>query len=403
MTTLRMAWRNIWRQPRRTLMTAAAVALGLAGMIVWLGLIEGMNDHLLKAATEGWVGDGQIHAEGFRESQDLETLIEDTGLLPRVKASKDVDAAAPRLFADALVAIGDRSSGVRAVGTDLAAEAQVTGWKERLSAGEWPTSDEHCLIGVKLAERLEVRPGDRLVLTLSVPDTGDLASRLLRVTGLLATQNSFIDGQTLILGLGPLRDAMEKPEGLHQVALRMRRTDGDEGAAQRSLASLRAPGLDVAGWRKLNPSLASLMDLQMDYLIGTTFVVFFIIALGILNTLSMSVLERTQEFGVLGALGASPFHVFGLIVTEAFCLGLVGGLIGLGVGLLFNWPLSVFGLQLTSTEIAGVRFDRAIRSDLSAVGALALTGTFVVLTTLTSLWTALRAARIRPVEALRAR
>ena len=188
MTTLRMAWRNIWRQPRRTLMTAAAVALGLAGMIVWLGLIEGMNDHLLKAATEGWVGDGQIHAEGFRESH--------------------VDAAAPRLFADALVAIGDRSSGVRAVGTDLAAEAQVTGWKERLSAGEWPTSDEHCLIGVKLAERLEVRPGDRLVLTLSVPDTGDLASRLLRVAGLLATQNSFIDGQTLILGLGPLRDAM---------------------------------------------------------------------------------------------------------------------------------------------------------------------------------------------------
>ena len=129
MTTLRMAWRNIWRQPRRTLMTAAAVALGLAGMIVWLGLIEGMNDHLLKAATEGWVGDGQIHAEGFRESQDLETLIEDNALLSRLQASEHVAAAAPRLFADALVAIGDRSSGVRAVGTDLAAEAVASsGW-----------------------------------------------------------------------------------------------------------------------------------------------------------------------------------------------------------------------------------------------------------------------------------
>ena len=141
----------------------------------------------------------------------------------------------------------------------------------------------------------------------------------------------------------------------------------------------------------------------MDYLIGTTFVVFFIIALGILNTLSMSVLERTQEFGVLRALGTSPLQVFGLIVTEAFCLGVVGGLIGLGLGLLFNWPLEVFGLQLTSAEFAGVRFDKAVHSDLSAFGALALTGTFVVLTALTSVWTAVRAARIRPVEALRAR
>ncbi len=184
--------------------------------------------------------------------------------------------------------------------------------------------------------------------------------------------------------------------------MKLRSHDDTKEALAAALAGLEAPGLDVAGWRDLNPALASMMELQMTYLVGTTFVVFLIVGLGILNTLSMSVLERTREFGVLGALGTPPFNVFKLIVTEAFCLGVVGGLFGLGLGLLLNWPLAVNGIELRSVEFGGVRFDSVLRNELTATGAAAMTLTFVALTTLISFWTAVRAARIQPVEALRA-
>ena len=402
MSTLSLAWRNIWRQPRRTLMTASAVALGLAGMLLWLGLIEGMNGHLLEAATEGWVGDGQIHAAQFRQTQDLEELIEDPGLMARLDASDEVSAAAPRLFADALVAIGDRSSAVRAVGADLGREAGVTGWEKRLSQGAWPSEPEHALIGVKLAQRLEVSAGDRLVLTLSQPGTGEMVSRLLRVAGILATQNALIDSQCVILALPTLREALAVPTGLHQVALRMRAHGEGKERVATALATLEGPGLDVAGWDELNPTLASMMEMQMTYLVGATFLVFAIIGLGILNTLSMSVIERTREFGVLGALGTPPAKIFGLIVVEALCLGCVGAAIGLAIGLLVNWPMTVHGVELRSMEFGGVRFDSVLKKDLTALGAAAMTVTFIALTALTSLWTAVRAARIKPVEALRA-
>lgn len=402
MSIFSLAWRNIWRQPRRTMMTASAVALGLAGMLLWLGLMEGMNVHMRAAATEGWIGDGQIHAAGFRQSQDLDLLLDDAQLLGRVDASPEVAAAAPRLFADALVAIGDRSSAVRAIGADLAREDEVTGWKKRLSSGAWPSAADHALIGIRLAERLEVGPGDRLVLTLSRPDTGEMDSRLLHVAGVLATQNGLIDGRCVILPLPTLRQALGRPQALHQIALRLHRHGGEREQVDAALASLEAPGLDVAGWQTLNPAVASIMEMQMTYLIGTTFVVFSIIGLGILNTLSMSVLERTREFGVLGALGTSPRRIFGLIVVEATCLGFVGAALGLGLGLLLNWPMTVYGIELRTMEFGGVRFDSVLKNDLSASGAVAMTATFIVLTSLTSLWTAVRAARIQPVEALRA-
>lgn len=402
MSTLSLAWRNIWRQPRRTLMTASAVALGLAGMLLWLGLMEGMNVHLQEAATQGWIGDAQIHAAGFRQAQDLDLLLTDPTIMERLEASPVVSAAAPRLFADALVAIGDRSSAVRAVGADLQREAGVTGWKERLSSGAWPSEPEHALIGIKLAQRLEVGPGDRLVLTLSRPATGEMDSRLLRVSGVLATQNGLIDSRAVILALPTLRQAMAQPTGLHQIALRITAHGEPKERLNAALQSLQAPGLDVAGWHSLNPAIASMIELQTTYLIGTTFIVFAIIGLGILNTLSMSVLERTREFGVLGALGTPPRRIFGLIVVEATCLGVVGAGAGLVAGLLLNWPLARYGITLRAMEFGGIRLDSVLHNDLSPQGAAAMTATFVILTTMTSLWTAVRAARIQPVEALRA-
>ena len=400
--TFVMAWRNIWRNPRRTAITSSAIGLGLAGMLVWLGFAEGMNRHMVQAATGAWLGHAQVHGQGFRKTRDLEIRIPDgAALLARVGTAAHVTAAAPRVYATGLLAIGDRSASVQAVGVDLAREPRVTDWKRRLIAGRWPAEPKDAVIGRKLADRLEVEPGARLVLTVSDAATGDLAHRLLHLSGVVASSNALLDGRAVVLSLPALQEVLGLKDELHEVALSLDVPTGELATMEPVLSPLRSAGLEVTPWQELAPAVAQMVEFQDVYIAVTTLMIFFIIGLGVLNTLQMSLLERTREFGILGALGTSPRRLAELILAEAASLGVVGSILGLCVGLVAHWPFAVYGITFTGVEMAGVSFDTALKSELQPLPWAVMTCSFVLLTTLTASWTALRAARLRPVDALR--
>ncbi|MCP4547552.1 MAG: ABC transporter permease [bacterium] len=400
--TLQMAWRNIWRNRRRTLITSSSIALGLAAMIVYLGLFAGMNKRMLEIVTRSNYGAAQIHAIDYRSTRRLDLVIPDgIALLDRAAALPGVEAVAPRLLATGLLAIGDRSAGVDLFGIDLVRERTITDWHERLVAGHYPESANEVLLGDELADKLELEPGDKVVLTVADAPSGEMRNRLLRLAGTMYTGNPSLDKGSAILGIDTLRGDLGLPDGMHEIVFSLEGLLKDPEPIRAALASLASPSLEILPWQELNSGVYNMIRMQALYLGITVLIIFSIIAIGIVNTLAMSLAERRYEFGVLRALGTTPRSLAALIFTEAASLGIVGTVLGLIAGLLIHWPMAVQGLNLGGFQYAGVTFESRIFCIYQPGGTALIALLFIILTIMVGLGTAIRAGLIRPAEALR--
>ncbi|MEZ4436638.1 MAG: ABC transporter permease, partial [bacterium] len=172
MMTLKLAWRNIWRNGRRTLITAAAIGLGVAALVFTQAMVEGMFHRMVGVATASMSGDAQIHAPGYRTTQDERLVIPAAAPLLDAARALPGAAATPRVFGTGLVAIGDRSQGVRVIGVAPDTERRVTNWAERLTAGRYLEAEGEALVGAALARKMDLELDTRLVLTMADIETG---------------------------------------------------------------------------------------------------------------------------------------------------------------------------------------------------------------------------------------
>jgi ABC-type lipoprotein release transport system permease subunit len=297
--------------------------------------------------------------------------------------------------------MGDRTARVELVGMDLEAERRVTNFHEKLSRGHWPSEEDHALIGVKLADELELGVGDKLVITVADARSGEMNHHLVRLSGLVFTNNVYLDRQAVLVALPTAQRLLGVPGAFHEIALALTVDARREAPIAAALAPLERPDLAVRPWQVVQKTLATVLELN-DYVMWiSVFVVFLIAAFGIVNTMTMSFLERYREFGILRAVGTSPLRLMGMVLTEAAWLGGLGVAIGLVLGLLAYWPLSVYGLTVGSAEGFGLSFDRTIYFDLDLMATVELSVVFFALTVLTALSTARRAAMVEPVRALR--
>jgi ABC-type lipoprotein release transport system permease subunit len=374
--TFRIAWRNLWRNKRRTLITGGGVGLGLAMMIFTVCWSEGLNRHMIEVVTRSMLGHAQLHATGYRQTREPQTTINDAGrLLALAEDVSGVERAAPRLYGEALLAIGDRSESVVSLGYDPRREAGVTNWSRKVTSGAMPSAPGELALGKALAQKLEVEVGSRVVVTSSDVFTGELNYRLAK-------------------------------GGVHEIALALTPDPTDQAAlgagVNRVLVKIGQRELEGAPWQELAPMIAGMVDLQGIYMAISLGLIFFLISFGIVNTMSMSLFERFREFGIMRAVGAPPGNLAALIVAEAGWLGLVGSMMGLALGLgLTGWLVRtgiVFGSQ---TEAMGVGLGTPIHPAFEPVGIALSTAAFMLLTPLVSALVAWRAARIDPVRALR--
>ncbi len=430
LATLTMAWRNIWRNKRRTLITGGAVGLGLALMIFSVCWAEGLNRHMINTVTRSMLGHAQVHAAGYRQTREPELTIANADeVLARVERVEGVLNATPRLYAEVLLAIGDRSEPVIGLGFDPLREAGVTNWSEKIVSGAMPSKEGQLAIGRTLAEKLEVEVGSRIVLTAADIFTGELNYRLVTVTGILFADNPVLDKRTALMPLADVQHDTGLPGGVHEIALALapdptdrealtkitdaiiaatgQQPDSALTAGQQTGAALTAgqqegAALTAAPWQELVPMVASMVALQGVYMAISLALVFFLISFGIVNTMSMSLMERFREFGIMRAIGTPPGKLAALILAEASWLGVVGSLMGLALGLsIFAWFAHTgiaFGSQ---TEAMGVGLESPIHPVFAPVGIALSTAAFLLLTPLVSAFVAWRAASIDPVRALR--
>jgi ABC-type lipoprotein release transport system permease subunit len=398
-----MAWRNIGRSPRRTGIVVTAVAVGLAGVLLSMAVNYGMVFQMIETAIATELGHLRIHAPGFDQKPGLEIRIEAGERIGSdiLEGAPGVRDWAPRVRSQGLVFSTSANVGVQVVGIDPDREARVSVLADSIVAGAYLDGERRkLLLGERLARRLHVAVGDKLVL--SVQDVqGEMTGEAFRVGGLFRTASAELDRGSVFLEISESQRLFGMRDAISELVVIAVEGQG-VGELKTAIEARSSGALEVRTWKELQPLLQYFVDLfdEMGWLVyGAVFVA---MAFGIANVLLMSVYERIREIGILMAIGTSPRRLVTGILIESMLLTLLGVLIGLGAGMLAIWllrdgiDLSRWSEGLTAYGV-GTKIVPVIRQrDLIVPVATAF-----VTAVLASLWPALRAVRIRPAEAVR--
>ena len=402
MLILKMAWRNIGRNRRRTVVTVGAMALGLYAMVIWFGMLQGLLNDMEQTVVEVELGDLQIHAPTYLDDPSLYTDIEDVdALLSRLEAAGF--RASARLVGAGLAAAHDSAAGASLRGVDVQGNARVSVISSRLAAGEWLDAADPAgvVVGRRLARALDLDVGDELVI-LSQTTDGAIANDLYLARGILDSVSDGIDRSAVFLTDGAFRDLFFMPAGAHEVVVR--KPDGLELAAALETVQGLAPGLDTQSWRSLVPTLATYLDSARQMMGIVSAIIYIVIAILILNAMLMAVFERIREFGVLKALGVEPRQVLSLIFAESALQTGLALVAGLALSLPTLWYLVEFGIDtgaLGGVSVIGATFSTVWQAAVSPVTFVTPAATLVLLVLAAVIYPALKAARISPVEAMR--
>ncbi len=399
--TLRLAWKNLWRNRRRTLINLAAMGSSCIALMVSIGLTQGLLDELQKNVTEVLCGDAQVHAPGYLAERSLGETLDPRQIVAVTRAAADAGiSTAARAIGFGLLAHEARSAGVQLFGVDPASEVAFGGLATKVAQGAFLSGKpKQAVLGAKVARALEAGPGDELVVVVQAAD-GSMGSALFRVAGVLEGVGEGIDRTLVLIDRGEFADLFATA-GVHELALTShQRLDADAVAA---LARASAGGAEVKTWRELLPQVASLERIWgvATWLIA---VIFSLAAgLGVLNAMLMAQYERIPEFGLLKALGTTPARIVGDVFIEALLLALLSVAVGLAVGAVIVWYLHTTGLDIGGADklsVSGVSFGTVWRARWSL--AVFLQPLFVTLLTAlaAAVWPAIKAARLDPVEAL---
>jgi ABC-type lipoprotein release transport system permease subunit len=406
MLMLKLAFRNILRNRRRTLLTVLSMAGGYLLVSVQLSVTEGSYDQVLDFYTRDTTGHVQITVDGYVETPTLYEAFELTGpLLQTLSSVSGVEAIAPRIESSALGYGESRSFPVSVMGIDPQREAELSFLANKVSTGEYLTAtpDEQgyadTMIGAQVARQLSLGVGDELILVSQGAD-GSLANDLFRVRGILG-QPGDAEERWVVLPLEAAQTFFALGNKVHRLVVLGSDYREAPALAARIDSALSNSPLAVSPWQTVAREFYETMKADKEGGMITLYVIVFLVCIGVLNTVLMSVLERTGEFGVLKAIGTAPSRLFSLIVLETLMLAgiacLLGGLLALPINLWFT----VQGIALAEPmEISGIVFSH-YRGQMSLYVFGFPLLVILISAFLVSLLPGIRAARIVPVDAMR--
>ncbi len=405
---LRLAWRNIGRNKRRTALTLAAAVFAVVLVVHMIALTTGVHERAIEDNVRMHAGHLQLTGAGYLGDRTLERFVRWTPeLAAAVQATPGVAAAAPRVNGFALLSNGEASHGVALLGVDPAREGGVSTWPERVVRGTFlGTREREILLGERLAEALRVDVGDE-VLAYTVAYTLENAYELFTVRGLIRAPEPRLERSLALITLRDAQALFAYEGRVSEVALLARdssRLDETRRALAATLSARSSEPLDVNPWPVVMPELAQMLAIDNAQNYSMLAILVVVVAFGILNTILMSVLERQRELGVMLALGLAPRALFRLVYAESLLLCGLGLALGLAVALpaaLFMeaHPIPIRGEIGEMSEMFG--FTPVITWQLTAWNPALATLLMTAIALLAALYPAAKAASARPVDALR--
>lgn len=407
MTLVRIAWRNLWRHRRRTLITASGMAIAMGLVLSMACMQDGMFDLMADVMVRQTLGHAQVTHSDWPSKQLLydtvpEALVGDLAELP------EAVGASGRLFSYGLAASSVASVGARYVGLDPVRDRVVTDYSESLVRGRFigDVAAGEIVIGDVMARELELAPGDEFVFLGQAAD-GSMANELLQVVGTYSTGVDQMDRAGAYVHLVDLQRLLALESQVHQVML-------VASSLEASLPLSDAVKSAVAGqaqvlarsWEEADPQAAKMMSLRNVGLYIMLVITFSVAGLAVLNTMLMTVFERTSELGVLRAIGMTRLRMMLLVVLESVLLTAVATFFGLLLGAVLDGALLVWGLPYAMEDGSGlswqgVTFPPVLKGTVRAEPIFITVGFVFVVAVLAAIWPALRAALLRPVEAMR--
>ena len=398
-----MAWRNVWRNPRRSGVTIAAMTFSLLMMILFTSFYEGFLNKMEANIIEVEIGDIQIHERNYRNKPSIYNSIKDSEAIANTLESLNYQTS-ERMLGSGLVASDETSAGASIFGINIADDADVSVVFERVLHGQWldPEAPRGVVIGRLLARTLDVDVGDEIIL-LSQAYDGSMANDLFSVRGILGPISEQTDRSGIFMPQQSFVDFYSSPNDAHRLVIR-RPADVDLPSA---LADVKRATdlsiLEVKSWRELSPILASMVDSALQMLQLGFLVIYVAVVILLLNAMLMAVFERVREFGILKAIGVSPVSVMLLILTE----GAIQTAVAIALALILSapalWYLVEVGINLGAiggVSVMGMTLDPVWHGVISATTFSMPLTTMLIVVILGILYPALKAARITPLEAI---
>ena len=404
MNALRIAWRNIMRKPRRTAVTVTAVALNTAVLIFSYAMMDGMLARLLHTSTHTHVGDVQLHAPGYLADRSMYKSLPEPHALVSTAAAAGLRATA-RSFGFGLVSRGTKSAGASYWGIDPVAETAVFEMADKLEKGIFLSARarSEVVIGRKLARILQADIDSELVALVQAAD-GSLGNELYRVVGILKSVGEELDRGGVLMHRGDFDRLFAAAGRVHEIAL-LGADRTPEAIASLYTDGRESPSVVAATWRQLMPTLSDMFNLSGASMKIIAFVFFLAAGLGVLNTMFMATHDRVREFGMLKALGTTPLRIVRDVLVEALVLAAVAALIGAGLGSAASLYFELSGgMDLThwsgSLSISGVPIEPVYHFALHPERVASAVVSMSLICVLISLFPAVKAARLDPVEAM---
>jgi len=405
MLYLRLAWRNIWRHRRRTVIVVIAMAMSLWLMMFYDGFVAGFNNAIYGNAIKFLGGNIQIHAEGYKDNSSRTPLLplsEDKAAVEAALAQPNVVAASRRIITGGLATTREGAFPVSITGIEPEAERPVSLPAQNITSGRYLSAEDadSVLIGQGLASAMDVKVGDRF--TLAGQSTHEqMRQRTVTVVGIYDLGMGEIEKRSVFMSLKEAQDLYGLPDQSTEVVVTLEKLGEEPDVIVKLEKTL--PGYEIASWETNFPELKAALATKGKAMDIFGFIIILVAGIGIMNLLMMAVYERTREIGLMGAMGLKPRQISLLFILEGTMMGLVGLAAGIATGIALNALLGTVGFDFTSfstiTEYAALINER-VYPTLGLEKLLSRALPILIISVLASLYPAYEASRREPADAL---
>jgi ABC-type lipoprotein release transport system permease subunit len=404
-TFIKIAWRNILRNRARSFITIAAVAAGLCALIFLKSFVDGADHQMIANYTDLLAGHIQIHKAGFQKNMGLDKSINNEESIAAVlRKTPYVAAFAPRIKEFALISSSESSAGILLLGIDPAREQGVTTLHRKIQTGTFLSGADNdaILIGRQLADNLKVTVGDKVVVMGQAFD-GSIAAAAYTVCGLLDAGAEELDKSMAFITLRAAQHLFVMENRISEIAVKTRNLDEIEAATQDLRGRCNRTTFEVLNWKEISPMIYQWLQFDQVFTGLFLFIVLLVVAGGILNTILMGVLERTKEFGIMLALGTKPSQIIFMVGAESLFLGLIGAGLGTlaGAGLVLLSGHTGIDLSSVSEALNDSYIGSMVYPLLRPVSVAVYAGIVLLLSIAVSVFPAVKASRLSPIEAIR--
>lgn len=404
-----MAFRNIFRQRRRSILTGLSMLGGFFMAALFIGFSDGSYNDIIDKFTRTRMGHIQIHEKTYLDRPSLYKTINNIPEIGGIlESTKNVESWTPRLFSAGLVSVGMKTAGVQIIGIDPEKERQTTQFDSKILDGR-SFSDipsHEAILGKGLAEILKAAVEDEIVIISQASD-GSIAEDLYRIVGILSSGDDIGDRTAFYLHLQDAQELLTLEGRVHEIAVTLTKLNKVVKTNRLIAEKIDGEILVSHTWQEFAKAFYSAMKADQEGMWIMLVIIVIIVAVGVLNTVLMSVLERRREYGILKALGTRPKQIVKLVILEVSILALISIILGTGLGLLSNSYLAAHGFNISkfykgmeTLTYGGIKFE-TMKSVVNLRSFIIPTVTIVFVAIFVGFFPALKAARTDPAKTMR--